>query len=409
MEPVKIMLVGCGMMGARHVRGYGELERAQPGSLRLAAVCDPREDAAALVAAEAEQLLGYRPATYPTAEDALANETAIEAADVVTDNRTHDAIAIPLLDAGLDLIVEKPLGLTVARGRAIVDAAARADRVLAVAENNRRDPMNRLVRHVIESGFIGTPHVILQTSVTPGRRILASPWRHSLAYGGLALDIGIHQGYALEMLLGPIDTVHATSKQVWATRRWDAAAEDLPVESDDVFAATLTFENGVQGTWTMCFAGLGGGQWQRMVIGEQGTVEGPPDRSGRPVRARRNGEVLEEGALVDALPDFELNEIESHLFGTRPGGYSLESRVTDRKLIAAERADFVDSVRTRRPPEVPGELGLRSVAIIYALLESAASGQTVRVADVLSGAVHEFQDRVDAAEPTQHMYRGQRP
>ena len=395
MEPVKIMLVGCGMMGARHVRGYGELESVRPGSLRLAAVCDPREDAAALVAAEAEQLLGYRPVTYPSAKAALSSEEAIEAADVVTDNRTHDTIAIPLLEAGLDLIVEKPLGLTVARGRAIVDAATRADRILAVAENNRRDPMNRLMRHAIESGFIGPPHVILQTSVTPGRRILASPWRHSLAYGGLALDIGIHQGYALEMLLGPIDTVQATSKQVWATRRWDT--EDLPVESDDVFAANLTFENGVRGSWVMCFAGLGAGQWQRMAIGEEGTVEGPPDRSGQPVRVRRGGEVLEGSAVVDALPDFQLNEIESHLFGTRPGSYSLESPVTDRKLIAAEMADFLDSVRARRPPEVPGELGLRSAAIVYALLESAASGQTVKVADVLAGAVHQFQDRVNAA------------
>lgn len=401
MEPLDIILVGCGMMGARHLRGYGELEKVRPGSLRLVAVCDPRREASEKAADEAERLLGYRPAVYRSAEEALASGTAMGAADVVTDNRSHNAVVIPLLRAGLDVLVEKPLAVTGARGQAMVEAAKRCNRVLAVAENNRRDPMNRLMRDVVQSGFIGKPNFLMQTSITTGRRVLASPWRHALANGGLALDVGIHQAYVLEMLLGPMDTVYAASQQVWSKRLWkrpDDPVEEVPVESDDVFAATLTYESGAQGVWVMHFGSAGLGPWQRIVFGDLGTAEGPPDRSGKSVRVQRGSEVLTGDALVEALPDFHLNEIESRLFGERPGGYAFESAVTDRKLIAAELADFVDALREHREPEVPGELGLRSVAVVYAVLESAACGQPVEVQDVLSGEVGHFQQQVESCQ-----------
>ena len=125
MEPVNLLLVGCGMMGARHVRGMGELEQIAPGSVRLLGVCDRREEAAQKVAVEAEKLLGSRPAVFTDVEQALAGEASIQAADVVTDPRSHDELVVGLLEAGLDVICEKPLALTVARGRRMIEAAQR--------------------------------------------------------------------------------------------------------------------------------------------------------------------------------------------------------------------------------------------------------------------------------------------
>ncbi|MBI2303062.1 MAG: hypothetical protein HYU66_29495, partial [Armatimonadetes bacterium] len=90
-------------------------------------------------------------------------------------------------------------------------------------------------------------------------------------------------------------------------------------------------------------------------------------------------------------------ELEAALFGERAGTYQLDFPVTDRKLIAAEVGDFAAAVRDGRPPEVQGELGLRSVAIIYALLESLHAGRPVSVAEVLSGEVHAYQELVEAA------------
>ena len=400
MDPLDLLLVGCGLMGTRHLRGYGELERARPGSLRLRAVCDPRAEAAEAVAKEAEELLGYRPGTYAGAEQALTADPGIVAADVVTDNRSHQDVVVPLLAAGIDVQVEKPLAVTLARGQRILAAAREHGRVLAVAENNRRDPMNRLLQHVVRSGFVGAPNFVTQLSFSANLEVYGTPWRHDLAQGGLALDVGIHLGYILEYLLGEVDTLSAVSRQVYPTRSWtrpDGETETVSVESDDVFAATVTFKNGAQGLWAMHFGVAGAGPNNRTVFGHDGTVTGPGDRSGGPVRVQRGREVLEGEALVEALPDYRLNDIETRLFGERPAGYTYPGPETDRKLLAAETADFLDAVRDRREPEVPGEVGLRSVGLVYGVLESAAAGVPVKLDEVVSGRVNAFQESVELA------------
>jgi predicted dehydrogenase len=396
-EPIDLILVGCGLMGGRHLRGYGELERVRPGSLRLRAVCDLRPEAAERVAAETEGLLGYRPAVCATAEEALAREPGIAAADVVTEPRTHPDVVIPLLESGVHVQVEKPLSVSVAAGRRMVGAAGRAGRILSVAENYRRDPMNRLLRHVVRSGAIGEPCFLLDVHVQDGRRVVVSPWRHEWRNGGIVLDMGIHYADMVEYLMGPVTTVSALSRRVRETREWtapDGSVQVVPVECDDLYTANLTFESGAQGAFVMHFGGAGEGQAQRTVHGTAGSVSGPPDRSGKPVRMHRGGEVLEGQALVEALPEFRLPDTEARLFGERPGCVEILFAQMDAGLIAVETADFLDAIREGRPPELDGEGGLRSVALVMALLESSHQGQPVRIPEVLSGAACEFQHRI---------------
>jgi predicted dehydrogenase len=397
MDPVDLILIGCGLMGARHLRGYAELERVRPGSLRLRAVCDPLPQAAQAVAAETERLLGYRPRVCGSAAEALELESGIVAADVVTDPLSHLAVVLPLLQAGLHVQVEKPLSITVADGRAMADTAAACVRILAVAENYRRDPMNRLLRHVIRSGAIGTPQFGLETHLASGRRVLVSPWRHAWAQGGLALDMGVHYADILEYLLGPVDRVSAQMMKARELREWSAPNGEVcsaRVECDDVYSALISFRSGAQGVWLMHFGTAGEHDWRRSVHGTEGGVEGPPDRSGSPVRLHRDGATLEGDSLVAALPEFHLTGVEAALFGERPGSYRLEFPATDRALIAVETADFLDAVRDGRPPEVTAEDGLRSVALVIAVLESAHTGTAVAVEDVFTGAVQAFQQRL---------------
>lgn len=398
MQPIDLILVGCGLMGGRHLRGYAELERARPGSLRLRAVCDPRVEAAERLAGEAEALLGYAPRACRSAAEALEREPGIAAADVVTEPRSHPEVVVPLLEAGLHVQVEKPLAVTVARGQAMVDAARRAAQILAVAENYRRDPVNRLLRHAIDSGAVGKPRLAMHHTASSGERVVVSAWRHAWAQGGLALDVGVHYADMLEYLLGPVETVYATGQRVCETREareGEAGTRQVEVECDDLYAAVLTFASGVQGVWVMHFAGAGERLWQRTVHGDGGMLAGPPDRTGQPVRLERRGETLEGEALAGALPDFHLHPTEALLFGERATVYSMPFEEIDRKLIAIETADFLDAIREGRPPEVTGEFGLRSVAVVMALLESAHAGVPVRVEEVLDGSVRQFQERLE--------------
>ncbi|MBD3292734.1 MAG: hypothetical protein GF393_07390 [Armatimonadia bacterium] len=399
-DPLRMLLVGCGMMGARHVRGLAELESVAPATIQIAAVCDLHREFAESVADEALELFGERPAVFTDLQAALSGSPDLEAADLVTDPRSHDEIAVTLLDAGLHVICEKPLALTVARGRRMVDAAERNDRVLAAAENNRRDPMLRLARAALRAGVIDEPNFALDLSVSRGDHIIGTAWRHRRAQGGVLLDVAVHRGYALECLMGPVRTVAARAQQVQDARsgsEYDGTYVDVDVDSEDCFTAALGFESGAQGQWTAHFAGTGETMGQRLIVGAEGTMSVPGERSGKPPRVQCGDEVLPPEELVAAVPEWSLNEIEARLFGSeRPSGYDRNGSQIDRRLIAAEMHDFAEAVRSGRAPEADGSVGLRSVALVASVLESATAGRVVTVEEVLAGEVHAWQDTLEA-------------
>ena len=72
---------------------------------------------------------------------------------------------VACLEAGLHLLCEKPLAVTLRGCTRIVETAKRAGKVVSVAENYRRDPINRLIRALIDDGAIGTPCVMFETGV----------------------------------------------------------------------------------------------------------------------------------------------------------------------------------------------------------------------------------------------------
>lgn len=399
-DPLRMLVVGCGMMGARHVRGLGRLDSVAPDSVHLAAVCDLRRELAEAVADEAQELLGHRPAVFTDLHTALTEAPDLDTADVVTDPRSHDEIAVTLLDAGLHVICEKPLALTVARGRRMIEAARRSGRVLATAENNRRDPMLRLARAALQGGIIGRPNFALDLSISRGDSIIGTAWRHRRAQGGVLLDVAVHRGYALERLMGPVHSVSAQAQRVQAARsgrEYDGTQVDVEVDAEDCFTAALQFDSGAQGQWTAHFASAGETMGHRLIAAADGTMSVPGERSGKPARVVRGDEELPPEELVAAAPDWTLNEIEARLFGDeRPSSYSLTGAETDGSLIAAEMHDFVEAVRTGRAPEADGMVGLRSVALVASVLESATAGRAVTVGEVLAGDLHAWQDTLEA-------------
>lgn len=397
---MNLLLVGCGMMGARHMRGLAELERTLPGSLRLAALCDSRTEVAAKVADEAEELFGYRPAIHASVDAALAAQPDLQAADLVTSPRSHDDLAVTLMEAGLHVMCEKPLALTMARGRRMIEAAQRTGRVLATAENNRHDPMARLAQACLKAGLIGEPNFLLQIILNPSTNIIGTAWRHRLAMGGALLDVGIHAAYGIESLLGPIQSVSAHARQVQQSRsgkEFDGTEVTVAVDSEDTLTATLDFGGNLTGSFAVHFASPGETMGKRLIIGGEGTMDVPGERSGQPPTIRRGGETLTGEALLPLVPEYRLNEIETLLWGERPSGYQVPYPETDRKLIAAETHSFLQAIRTGSMPEADAATGLRSVAIIEAMLESSVAGRTVTIDEVLRGDLHAYQDRLEAA------------
>ena len=136
-------LVGCGVMGRRHVLGMKRLQAAGRLSFELAAVCDLLPDNAA-----APGRYG-RGAAGPAARQVCRGRGHAASRAAGRHHHHHDARdphrrGAGAFAAGVDVLAEKPITLSVADGLRLVRAAREAGRTLGVAENYRRDPINRL-------------------------------------------------------------------------------------------------------------------------------------------------------------------------------------------------------------------------------------------------------------------------
>jgi predicted dehydrogenase len=410
---VRIGLVGCGFMGTRHLYGFNELYQRDLKVMDLTAVCDIREENAEHIADLAKVHLGKRPTVYKDFTRMLMEETELDAVDIVVDPPFHHVLADLAFQAGKHVIVEKPMALTVKFGQRMVDSSKRWGKILAVAENYRRDPLNRLVKVALRENVIGKPYMVLQHLIEGGGRIAVSPWRHMKERGGILIDMGVHYADLLQYFLGEIDSVFGDLCMFEKVRRgldktgWPAEAkakeeaknvEEVKPTAEDTALAILRFESGVLGQWMMSLAGHGERLWQRVVYGSEGRMDAPLDRSGKPIAI-----TLDDGRHIsgeDILETFTVFPDEDATVKLFPEGlthYELPFQEVDRRLIAIELYDFADAVIHGRKPEVDGLKGLKAVALTYAICESACLNEPVKVKDVENGKISYYQREIDEA------------
>ena len=415
MDKIRLGIVGCGGMGHRHLYGLGELHRQDLSKFELAAACDPNRSNAESLADDAESLFGKRP-TVVTDLDQL-EKVGVDAVDVPTTPRFHHTIAIDALKRGWHCMIEKPAGLTVRACNLIAAGATNSAQVISVAENYRRDPMNRLAKALLEAGVIGDPRLLLHHSMGGRDKMVISVWRHQKNQSGLLLDVGVHFMDMMEYLMGEITTVYAQTRLHEKVRHNPAASgeggqinpsgvyekwqKEMPAEfeatAEDAAYATLTFASGAVGQYVEDHATHGEGSWLRQIQGSGGSMNLPNDRRGDPLSVNISGRQVEGDDVLDLVPDFKLDEATAKLFGgDRLGGYQFEFPEVDRKIIATEYADFGDAIANGRPPEVDIAQGTRSVALCYAMMESGLSGAVISVDDVIAEKVDAYQEEINA-------------
>jgi predicted dehydrogenase len=398
MDRIRIGLVGCGGMGRRHLRAYGALRRVGIDGFKVAAVCDPRLGAAEEAAGLAEEMLGVRPAVFRDHEELISNG-AVDALDVVTDPSVHHIVAVSALDAGLHVICEKPLGITVRACRAIVDAAAGSRTVLATAENYRRDAPNRLARAVLDHGLLGHLHLMMQTDLGGDDTVIISPWRHVREAG--PLDIFSYLLGTLEFVTGSsfvAEPLRQLAPGMLVTPEVDEISPGvIRATGEDSLVAVYETASGVFIQFAYVPSGPGQHWIQRSLHGRGGSMSVPPDRSGEAVIVRLGDRTLSGSELRRELGGFEFDGVTAAFFGAHGTEYDLPFDDVDAATIAIELDDFVRAVTDGGQPEVDGHAGLDAVAAVWGVAESRALGARVRLADVASGTVSAAQDPVDAA------------
>src|SRR5579885_1296416 len=93
-----------------------------------------------------------------------------------------------------------------------METARGKGKILSVAENYRRDPINRLAKALLDDGAIGTPQLMIETGIGGGNQLFITPWRHQKLRVTLTLDAGVHNADILMYYMGDVESVFGDAR-----------------------------------------------------------------------------------------------------------------------------------------------------------------------------------------------------
>lgn len=244
-EPIQLGIIGTGL--AVEKLHWPALKR-MPDRFRVAAFCD-------LERPIAEHFAGYSGVAMeeytPDYHDLLRRED-VDAVLISLPIPLNEPVTRAALEAGKDVICEKPSGANEAEGRAFVELAAHPERTVLIAENwFYRDDL-RLARSLLDEGRIGRVHLVTWRCITPlvprEGDFSGTPWRHRAEYeGGPHLDGGVHHIAQLRLLCG--DVARLSGEIQDANAVFDGPSD---------LALSLRFVSGAAGSYAASYPELAG-------------------------------------------------------------------------------------------------------------------------------------------------------
>ncbi len=340
MRVLRFALVGCGRIAKRHSELLGH---KQVANAELVAVCDVKLDRAAQMG---------RQFSVPFFQDMheMMKTVQVDVVVVLTESGNHAKHVIELAPYGCDVIVEKPMALTLDDADAMIRACDSAGVRLFVVKQNRFNVPVLKLREALEQGRFG--RLVLGTVRVRWCRPQAyydqDPWRGTWALdGGVLSNQASHHIDLLEWMMGEVDTVFAKSTTALVN-----------IEAEDTAIVALKFHSGALGLIEATTAtrpkDLEG---SISVLGERGTVE----IGGFAVNE------LKTWSFTDATPQdatvverFSVNPPNVYGFGHQ-----------------AYYEHVVDCIHNNKQHLVDGLEGRKSLELISAIYESIESGKEV--------------------------------
>ena len=387
---VNVAIAGCGGMANGHLRSYIQIKETVPEKIDIVAMCDPVVESAEKFAAQIEEAFGMKPAVYADIDEMLAKED-LDGVDICSPHGYHHVNAIKCMQAGANVIVEKPIGVTVKATHAIMDASKRTGKIAATAEQIRRMPSRRASKWLMDKGMIGEMRMFFAqhaswTDHAPEDRW---HWRLDLALGGggMVMDSGAHFCDTIRYLYGDPDTVYARVDKL-ETRMVTKGDEIVQSAHEDMWAATINFRSGVTGLWT-CTNAAPGYSFNRAVhYGSEGCLLDDGDIFHGPFDGAKV--ILKDGTeypMSEIVADYKASLGRDETERLFPHGFE------DGVLL--ECYDFVDAIENGRDVEIPAELGLRAKSICEAIYESGAIGEAVDFDEVVAGDIEVYQKPIN--------------
>ncbi|MEM7752250.1 MAG: Gfo/Idh/MocA family oxidoreductase [Pseudomonadota bacterium] len=338
---LKIALVGAGLIGRTHV------ERIR-GAAQLHAIVDPADNAKHLAAE-----IGV---PWFADLDACFASVRPDGVIVASPNALHFAHGSACLNAGLPVLIEKPLAESVASAKSLVQLAAKTGVPILVGHHRRHSPLIDAARSVIAQGRLGrlvTVNALFWLNKPADYFDVA--WRTLPGAGPTYINL-IHDIDLLQHLCGPIQTVQARE-----------ANQVRGYEVEDTSAIILTFANGVLGTVTVSDAVSAPWSWE-LTSGEN------------PAYPKTDQSCYMIGGTIGALslPDLRVWSHEGPQSWWSPMACDPVD-VQPHDPVVAQFQHFLDLIEGTADPKVSAEDGLRNIEVLDAIKRAAQSGGIVPV------------------------------
>lgn len=244
MKKMKVGIIGCGFIAGAYLKAAPKFP-----ILEMTACADINEDAAK---AKAEEF-----SIKAMSVDDLLADPDIDIVLNLTIPAVHVPVGMRALEAGKHVYSEKPLGISLADGKKLVDLAAAKGLRVGCAPDTFLGGSHQTARKLIDDGVIGPPVAASANLMSAGHeRWHPNPDFFYVDGGGPMLDMGPYYLTDLVNLLGPIARVTGSAKATYDKRTimtGPRTGETVPVEIPTHITGILDFVNGATGTITTSF------------------------------------------------------------------------------------------------------------------------------------------------------------
>ena len=343
---MKYALIGCGRIATNHVTA------AVNNNLEIVAVCDvvPEKMEAIL---EKHNLADEKSIKRYTDYKKMLEENDLELVSIATESGKHAAIALDAIDAGVNVIIEKPMAMNMADAEEIIKRAAEKHVKVSACHQNRFNVAIQEVRKAIEGNRFGKlSHASINVRWNRNKGYYdQAPWRGTWEEdGGCLMNQCIHGIDLLRWMMGDevVEVYGATRQQF----------HDY-LEAEDVGVAVVKFKNGaigtIEGTTNVYPQNL---EETLYLFGENGTVKVG-------VKSTNTIDVWDfKDETAEDQKNKGLEEETSNVYGN--GHTSLF-------------ADVIEAIKEDRAPYVDGVAGRNALEMVLAIYKSQKEGAPVRL------------------------------
>lgn len=343
---MKYALIGCGRISANHIKA------ALANGLEIASVCDIVPEHMQEVLAK-HNLQDDKKIKRYTDYKTMLTENKVDLVSIATESGIHAEIALFCIDKGINVIIEKPMAMSMADAEKIIAESKKKNVKVSACHQNRFNIAVQEMRNALDKGRFGKlSHGSIHVRWNRNSNYYTqAPWRGTWAQdGGALMNQCIHGIDLLRwMMADEIDEVYGVTKQRF---------HDY-LECEDIGMAVVRFKNGavgtVEGTTNVYPKNL---EETLYLFGENGT-------------AKLGGK---SANTIDVWDFADINEEDKNKLGF----HEATSNVYGNGHTSLF-ADVIDAIENDRAPYVDAEAGKRALELVLAIYKSSFTGKPVKL------------------------------